>query len=446
MAGRNGRSNKRWKELTWHPPRRCFKKFCGGKTFYLKGDRSGRATVSNYKVSLREFRLSVELNALAASRQRLEADREATESLAALGQIGTILVLEAKKGLITGNVADSLAAATSLLNGPSDEEETASGPKHSIRSAADTWLSDFKQKVARAKLSASRYDKLRVYINHLVRFLGRDFDVAALAEADLLAYRTQTLGPASRSGKGDVSDYEARYRLQTCARFVRWLWQNRYLAELPRNIDTFKQVEVAEREVMAFSLGEVRSLWENCCTDRQRLLVCLGLNTGMNQSDISSLAIADCQDRYIIKRRQKTGVQGCWRLWDRTRALVEACRDASASQLTDCLFRTGNGRPLVEIGTRQDGKGYHNDSVRLIFARICKKAGVHGTFSLLRKTAASDCERLGFADVVKKFLAHKDGSVAARYYVTQAAKVEALKGDHRLREAVEALGKYYGLT
>jgi hypothetical protein len=128
---------------------------------------------------------------------------------------------------------------------------------------------------------------------------------------------------------------------------------------------------------------------------------------------------------------------------------------------TDLLFLTEKGRPLVESGLRKNERPFRNDSVRQWFQKLLKKAGLEGSFVRLRKTSANILEAKGYGDVVQFFLSHNndalflsgsivtkerdDNSVAARHYISQDAKIEALKTHPRLLEAVAMLEREFGL-
>jgi hypothetical protein len=128
----------------------------------------------------------------------------------------------------------------------------------------------------------------------------------------------------------------------------------------------------------------------------------------------------------------------------------------------DLLFLTRKGRPLVEVGLRKDGRTFRNDSVRQVFDDLLAKAGLEGTFVMLRKTPANILRAKGYGNVIQFFLSQENdamflengivakelnkNSVAEKFHVGHEAKIEALKKHPQLLEAIDLLENEFGLA
>ncbi len=323
-------------------------------------------------------------------------------------------------------------------------------------------MDDFLAQAKRGDLSVGRYEKISYFMKTFLGFFGRETDSNTITEAALLEYRKEITGRLNSGKGGQLSDYSARYLLQFAGRFIRWLWRSRYLQEQPRNIETFATVKVQKRSIKVFTVEQVKALWKACTNDRQRLFIALAINTGVNQADMAKLTPSHLEPPHLVLHRGKTGVKGCWKMWDVTRRLIDSCKRTGAKNPTDLLFLTRKGMPLVETGFRKNGGTFRNDSVRQVFDDLLDKVGIDGTFVMLRKTPANILKAKGYGDVIQFFLSHEndalfltngivtkehdENSVAETFYVSQGAKLQALKTHPRLLEAIDLLEREFGLA
>lgn len=373
-------------ELTWFAPRKCFKRKYKGKVYYLKGDGSKKPTEGNYEASLAEF-----------------------------------------LSLKNGNAA---TAPQSVATPVSSEK--------SLFEAISAYVGEYEANALAGEISTARWERVSQYLKRLENFAG-DINCSTISEATLSSYRFELLRQKS---KNEISSWTARYSLQEACSFTKWAWRQRYINELPRNLEDLT-ISAERKEVVCLSADEVKKLLSSCSTNWQRCLILLGLNTGMNQADISQIKASDYESGWIFKSREKTGVAGAWGLWELTKTFVEICR--TDKQPSDLLFTTKNGLPLVEDGFRK-GKRYKNDAVRLVWNRLAKKAGITGGYMQLRKTGASTLELLGYADCVESYLAHAKRSVASVHYLTEEAKRQAAMKNESLKNGLKALAEHFGLA
>jgi len=183
--------------------------------------------------------------------------------------------------------------------------------------------------------------------------------------------------------------------------FVRWLYENELLENLPRNLNALK-ISHTNKEVLVWSVDEIHQLWE-AADLLGKAYISLSLNCGFNPVDIMSLTKNEIIDNRITKARSKTGQSGSWLLWYVTQQLLQ-----SAS----------NGKHKVFVG--------NVEQVTNSFRRICRAADINEnskpiqerrTFSHFRKTAASKISELSDISTAQQFLAHSKRSIAENHYL-----------------------------
>ena len=109
--------------------------------------------------------------------------------------------------------------------------------------------------------------------------------------------------------------------------FVRWLWEQSIIQDLPRNIKKLG-IKVETRQPDTLTLDEVKSLLAGA-TGRTKLFLLLMLNTGANQIDIASLkpSEVDWVKGRIIRKRTKTSKRNNvpvvnYKLWPETFSML----------------------------------------------------------------------------------------------------------------------------
>jgi integrase len=221
----------------------------------------------------------------------------------------------------------------------------------------------------------------------------------------------------------------ARDRMSAVKSFVRWLWEQEALENLPKNINS-KELNIVKRlkTPETFSLPEVTPVLR-VSSGRSRLYVLLGLNCGMTQKEISDLQKDDVswKNSTITRKRNKTrryeGVPVVtYKVWPETLELLREHRSDSES-----LLLNRNGSPLVEERLDADGKYRKSDNIKNAYERVLRKASIAKPFKLLRKTSATLInEHDQFRGLDQLFLGHAPSTIAARHY--SATSETALDG------------------
>jgi integrase len=151
--------------------------------------------------------------------------------------------------------------------------------------------------------------------------------------------------------------------LKTARRFVRWLhrseeftWTKPVDAEdlLRVNVERLRtDAEIAGlgRGVRVWTIEELVQIYRHA-TDRDRLLLLLGLNCGFAQAEISSLRTDEINlgaTPTITRIRRKNRVPGVFALWPETAAAIAFYlrkRRSVASPNSDLMMITKNGHPF----------------------------------------------------------------------------------------------------
>ncbi|MFA9476963.1 hypothetical protein ACERK3_01525 [Phycisphaerales bacterium AB-hyl4] len=206
--------------------------------------------------------------------------------------------------------------------------------------------------------------------------------------------------------------------------FVKWAYSEYQIRHLPRNIDNVFRLIPEEAKPNPLSVTEVRKLWR-LAKPQMRAWMAVALNGGYYGIDISVLEESHIKGDFAIKPRAKTAVAVKHKLWGVTKRLIKETannhqkltfkrhrRDKPPVDYTP-LFITRRRRPLIHEN--------RSDAIGQQFYNLRKKVGIKGkSFSSLRDTSTTLIEGMikkGEATIDDKnnFLAHKDGSMAARY-------------------------------
>jgi integrase len=382
------KTQKHWKELTWFAARNCWKKYFDGKVRYYKG--TGEETHESYDEALREY------------------------------------LYDKKK---QGAMSAPAGVAPCGYSSPGGL---------SIAAAIARYVREYEADYKANQKSLGRFDKVKQYMGYFTKFVGSE-KCCGLSERLLSNYRAVLL---TKLAQQKLGQWTVKYALQEVCSFTKWAWRQRLIADLPRNLLDLS-VGIKRKPVAAFSKEDVQALWASADEDNQKLYLALALNTGMTQADIAALKASNYAEGFLFKSREKTGIQGAWKVWNETARLIDQCR--SDKNPEDLLFTTRQGQPLLHTTTNKKGKRVKTDSIAQTFARLARKAGVKGSFARLRKTAACAVESEGYSDCVQLFLAHSRRSVAETYYLTEEARRKALMKNGRLIEAILAVQTYFGI-
>jgi hypothetical protein len=218
-------------------------------------------------------------------------------------------------------------------------------------------------------------------------------------------------------------------RIKLGRRFVGWAEVNHKLDRLPRAVKQLCGKYDYSPTAKALPVDVLKSLW-NAAAIREKCFIALALNCGYYSKDISDLTTDMILGDYIAHRRQKTGVQVKYKLWEVTKRLLERVRSDDGR-----VFSVG-GHPLNWYPPH--GK-FRVDIVGRMFKKLCNHCKMSGySFSNLRDTSTTAIENHD-KSLTDLFDCHADARMA-RYYIDK---------DHvdtaPLDRAIEHLEKLYDL-
>ena len=174
----------------------------------------------------------------------------------------------------------------------------------------DTFLATKKQQAESGQITAGWYDVLCYRLEHVRRYVG-EISVEHVNSNMLATFYKNLLGEIEA---GKITTTYAREILTSAKMFVRWLWENEVVENLPRNLAKL-QITADTPTIKTLSVAEIKTLLTEA-SGRTRLYILLMLNCGYTGIDISDLKPAeiDWQRGVIMRKRSKTKGQRMCRL------------------------------------------------------------------------------------------------------------------------------------
>ena len=212
---------------------------------------------------------------------------------------------------------------------------------------------------------------------------------------------------------------DAKHHLRTFKAVLLWGSESNLIPwELPRNLISKKwaTINLGQPNTDSLTVEEVTKLLA-ASTGTTKLAILLGLNCGYYSYDISTLrhGMIDWETGLISRGRHKNDISSQHKLWPVTaRSLREQATDPAKS---DLMLLRDSGKPLVVVGTKEEGRPVKSDSIIKSFNVVRKKVGVTLSFKALRKTSTQALEK-HFQNspwIVELFLAHVETRTRKHY-------------------------------
>ena len=297
--------------------------------------------------------------------------------------------------------------------------------KLTVEDFGEKYLQSCFTRYERSDISATWFEKIRISVCHFVDYLQTDLPLSKLNEMTLDDYRNYTLAlPISAATDKSISPWTAKSRLDIVKLMIKWGYQMALIETLPRNLDGYARITIPEPTVNRFSWEEISVLY-SAASERTKMFMLLALNTGMGQTDISSLRISEFQmsEKRIVRKRTKTGVHCEFALWPLTVEMLKLHGNLDGKS-NDRVFLSKSGLPLVREYFVED-KFKRTDAIRSAFFRLMKKTKTpnHRGFYSLRKTAASEIEIIDPA-VTEMFLGHSEKGLKRHYAERDWARLD----------------------
>lgn len=291
-------------------------------------------------------------------------------------------------------------------------------PAKTIGGNVSRFLEGKRAQVDARELSVGRFDALKTHLDDFSEFAVGHKPVSGIDGELLSQYRIELL---RRVGKSEMTHIYAKNRLDAAKQFVRWLWKMEVIEQLPRLLDSKElQITSPDAEIKLLTIEQIQRIYA-AASDRTKLYLCLALNCGMTQVDISDLkqSEVDWKEGRLARKRSKTRkhkrvpkVQ--YPLWDETFRLLKQEREHAG----ESVLLNENGSPLRVESLREDGKMGKTDNVRNAFNRLCRKLKLKGlTFKALKKTSATLLrDNLAYQGLEDLFLGHAPQRMSEKHY------------------------------
>jgi len=432
-------------ELTWFPPRRCWKKKHRGKVYYCPIPCQNKADYSAYKESLDWWRQKQQ--ELDCSVERLK-----TGIRVAAGRALEKMTFEnATEGMPRPPAFEEWKEAKDAVAIVRAQKAHQVDPAETVRAFADRFLSFKRGQAVSKQKSNGRFLNLRTYTNQLVEFVGAAKPVGAVNWTVILHdyYQQQLRGIEA----GTITEYTARDRMQVARQFIRRCWELGAI-EIPRNLDSKEmQISASAQKIVlpdfaavVKMIGDAPEQWDDFYPLKLYLL--LMANCGMTQKDVADLLHTQVDyeagtiTRKRSKKQRKTEAKVptvTYTLWPVTLDLLKRYRNLKS----DRVLTTPAGTPLraTTLSKNADHGGANTDNIADQYNLWTKAVGLTDapTLKRLRKLSSTKLgEHKEFGRYAQFFLAETAKTVAEKFYVVPA--------QHRFDAAVKWLGKQYGFV
>jgi hypothetical protein len=314
--------------------------------------------------------------------------------------------------------------------------ETATPQENTIRAYIDDYLKIRKAKAEASKKLGTYFYSTRPWLAAFRKFVS---PTAPLADITEKLWKDYFLYLNEKVKDGEITEITMRNYQGIARRFVKRCWKDKYIADLPRNIDDRDlTLEVPLKEIVLFSANELKTILAEA-DKRARLYVLLALNCGFYPSDIGRLLRKEVKEGRIIRKRGKTRERSenvprvNYKLWGETWELLQeyGAQDgeyALTNKHGGCLYVTSADKNKTS-GPEQSWK-----ELRKKLPPECRKP-----LKSLRKSAASLLEtHAEFGRYAEFFLGEAPKSVATKHYIQPSTE--------QFDRALDWLGKKLGLN
>ena len=421
-------------QLTWHPARKCWKKYAGGKTYYLgKQKCKEKYDMAGYHAALDEWKqIASDLEAQARAEELFERDPVILEKLALAAQ--NRAHWEKEYPGKTYEEVKEIVAALELHRRVAVELPR----EKTVQAHVEAFIAFKTSQVKADQKSPGRLRNIRTYLNRFATFAGKEGVIESITAVTLADYHSRLLSEVSANTLGDRS---ARDAMQIARQFVRRV-ASLNVIQLPNNIDSKDlEISVAPKSITLWDFDALKAVLKSA-PEPLRLYLLLMANCGMTQKDVSDLLPREVDwEKGIIKRkRSKTGKSEgvpmvAYPLWSTTFELLKKHGAREGVR----VFSAPDGSPLVVDDLTSDDKGNKQDKVKKMWDEWIAKVKLKSVWPLhnIRSTSSSQLDHHNtYGRYAQYFLAQSAKTVAEKHYVVPSQK--------QFDKAVAWLGKQYG--
>ena len=310
-------------------------------------------------------------------------------------------------------------------------------PDKTIEGSVERYLEHHKARAESGAISPSRYGNIRRGAESFRDFVGGGKDFTAIDEPILRRYYTSVRDSIA---KGDTTASSARDTASDANQYIRWLWKEGAIEQLPRNLGD-SEIVVPSKEVRVFEIEEIKTLWKSA-NERMRLFILLALNCGMTQKDISDLKPAEVDWKLGTIKRKRSKTQNhestptiTYTLWPETLKLLKKFR-VKNNKTNVLLNKNGTAYRTERINAK--GNPIKVDIIGKDFNKLKKACNINDrSFINLKKTSRSLLEdNKEFQAVAELLVGRAPRTVSERHYAKPATNWLA-EATAWLRESLE---------
>ena len=286
-----------------------------------------------------------------------------------------------------------------------------------IEGAVERYLEHHKSRA----ISPTRFANIKRGAEAFRDFVGGGKDFTVIEETTLRRYYIQ-LRKTIKSNSCKPST--ARDLAADANQYIRWLWKEGAIEQLPRNLGD-SEIVVPANEIKVFETEEIAKLWKSA-NERMRLFMLLALNCGMTQKDISDLKPTEVNWKQgtITRKRSKTQNHKStptitYSMWPETLKLLKKLKDKSSKSN---LLLNRNGTPYRTESINAKGNLTKVDIIGKDFNKLKKDCDIEGrSFINLKKTSRSLLEdNKDFHAIAELLVGRAPQTVSERHYAKPA--------------------------
>ncbi|MBT3201487.1 MAG: hypothetical protein HN350_16420 [Phycisphaerales bacterium] len=416
MSKANVKTPSRNIKLSYFKPKGLYRKYVGGRMFYLGSDKFTARKIATAILTLRGVRMEQNQE---WQEDDLEFIRMVKTQLYEGHGSSQIIFKGSDDRFQFENGSKSTSTPGSQSKGRAKNSSYGEATVGGALEAFKTQLSD------NPLISDSHKSTMTNKLDALKAVLMLDRPLASVGYDQLTALVNKlTSRPKSPNTGKKIAAQTAINLIAAARQFFNWLrdsgkWEDprgfeRIFRVNRRALLTNQERRQAAHGVEVFTVEELTKLWQ-AANEQNRLFISLALNCGFAQMEISTLRTWEIELEAVPKRiarhRRKTEVYGSWVLWGVTADLLERRLGWTPKNAEDYALLTRNGRPYVSYGN-----GNRTDVIGQAWAKLVKKAGVTKLgFRYLRKTGADMIRKIGGLEVSEAYLAHSEKTLARVY-------------------------------
>ncbi len=313
------------------------------------------------------------------------------------------------------------------------QHEQSAPDSTALKVQAKAWLQSEQNRMDAGEIGQSALVAKQQGIKTLAEFYGStDLSNEKEVEKLLTDYRHHL---ASLVNQNKFKPNTANDKLKFMGQFMKWAYQHHVLKEMPRSLERASKHFPVEKGGHPLTAEQIHEIWDEA-SDRMRCFMCLGLNCGFKNKDVTSLTSDMIENGRLIGRRSKTGVLMNYKLWPITVEMIQANRQDRDQSCDALLFPNRSGNEISTTGISNEFKKVTQRAEVLSYPKAKLKSGnpKYATFEQLRDTSTQLAQQYLMGEgldqsLLQVFLAHKDTSTAAYYTSNDPRQLNTTKLD-----------------